>query len=361
MDSSSVACMAKKILHDENISIDTFSNIFDDFEEVDESYYIQKVIDTGGFNPHFLNSNDISPLKEIESILYFLEEPPLIPNASLSWETYKLMNKNNIRVLLGGIDGDAVFYKGENYFRELFINLNWMTLIKEINGYSKRKKLSRFKIFIGKVIFPIFPQASNMWDKVKNIRQVGDLAIINNDFKHHLNLNELKEVELKSSREANNSKRSQYLYLTSATHQFIFETLDKYAGPFGIELRHPIMDIRLLEFCYGIPTDIKFNHGWDRMLVRMGLADFLPKEVQWRVRKFNSSPVFERNLLLFEEETMDFLMNEKKLKTYIDSEETSKIYNRYKSGNSETDFNDVWRLIILSKWLNNNNYLLSKS
>ena len=77
LDSSSVVCMAKNISNNKNhhIDINTFSMIFEDFPDVDESFYINKIIETGGINHCFVLSDKISPLKKIDNILFYQEQP----------------------------------------------------------------------------------------------------------------------------------------------------------------------------------------------------------------------------------------------------------------------------------------------
>jgi asparagine synthase (glutamine-hydrolyzing) len=358
IDSSSVICTAKKLCDN---SLNSFSLIFNKIKKVDESYYIQKVIDTGSINPHFLVGDSISPFKEMEKIFFFQEEPPSTPNSSIIWELYKKMNENDVRIVIGGHDGDCAFYKGENYFRELFVKLNWIKLIKEINGYSKRKEQKVFNIFIEHVIFSIIPKTSEIWSRYKGIRQEKDFSFINDEFEQRFNLKKhFKDIELTPFKEANTSKKTHYYYLTLATHQYIFEMMDKYAGAFGIEPRHPIMDKRLVELCYAVPSEVKFSKGWDRMLARVGLADILPEEVQWRVKKVDFFPIFERNLLLFEKDRLDDLMEGEELNNYIKTEEVKKIYERFKDGNRGADPIDVWKIAILSMWLKYNSNSLSK-
>jgi asparagine synthase (glutamine-hydrolysing) len=51
----------------------------------------------------------------------------------------------------------------------------------------------------------------------------------------------------------------------------------------GLEVRDPTTDVRLLEFCFGIPDEIHTHHGGERMLVRQAMKGLLPPEVQWNM------------------------------------------------------------------------------
>jgi len=359
IDSSSVVVMAKMILS-EHTDINTFSLIFNEIKEADESYFIKKIVETGGIKPHYLAADSISPFNKIEDILFYQDEPLDTPNIAMIWQLYKKMHQNGVKVVLSGHDGDSLLYKGEKYLMELFVNLRWIKLFQEINSISSGKKVDLFKLFVAKVIFPLIPTFLGVWLKYKGIRREKDFVNINKDFARELQLKRhYKKLELDSFRKANNSKRVHYYYLTLATHQYIFEMMDKFAGAYSMETRHPMMDKRLIEFCYAVPTHIKYHHGWGRLLARLGLADLLPKEVQWRKGKRNFFHVFERNLLLFERAHLDHLICHNKLiRSYVDCEELPKIYSRYINGNKGADSIDIWKTAILSQWLNDNKYLL---
>lgn len=356
IDSSSVVGMAKHILSDKNTDIQTFSLIFNEIQEIDESYYIQKIVETGKFKPHNLVADDISPFKEIEKILFYLDEPHDTPNIALIWQLYKEMHKNNVKVVIGGHDGDSLLYKGEKYLMELFVSLRWKKLIQEMNCVSNGNKADNIKIFISKVIFNLMPSLLRLWLKFKGIRREKDFVNINKDFERHLNLkNYFKKMELTPFRMANTAKKVHFYWLTLATHQSIFELMDKLAGAFSMEPRHPMMDKRLVEFCYAVPTHIKYNQGWGRLLARLGLANYLPNEVQWRRGKRNFFHFFERNLLLFEKARLDDLIYKNRpIRSYIDINELNKIYQRYIDGNKGADSIDIWKTAILAIWFNQN-------
>ncbi len=50
---------------------------------------------------------------------------------------------------------------------------------------------------------------------------------------------------------------------------------------FGMEVRDPTADIRLLEYCLGVPDEQDVFGGGERMLIRRAMEGLLPAEVQW--------------------------------------------------------------------------------
>jgi asparagine synthase (glutamine-hydrolysing) len=57
------------------------------------------------------------------------------------------------------------------------------------------------------------------------------------------------------------------------------------AAAFGLEVRDPTADVRLLEFCLGIPDEQYARGGRDRWLIRRAMDGLLPPAVQWNVRR----------------------------------------------------------------------------
>jgi asparagine synthase (glutamine-hydrolysing) len=53
----------------------------------------------------------------------------------------------------------------------------------------------------------------------------------------------------------------------------------------GIDVRIPVMDRRIVEFCLGIPKEQYLLGGHDRMLIRRAMKDVLPDEVLWSKRR----------------------------------------------------------------------------
>lgn len=54
---------------------------------------------------------------------------------------------------------------------------------------------------------------------------------------------------------------------------------------FGMEVRDPTSDVRLMEFCLGVPERQYVSNGGDRMLLRRAMKGRLPPEIQWNTQR----------------------------------------------------------------------------
>ncbi len=134
---------------------------------------------------------------------------------------------------------------------------------------------------------------------------------------------------------------------------YTLEVLDKTAAKFGIELRFPFWDKRLVEFCLSLPPEQKLHQGWSRMVMRRAMADILPTEVQWRGGKSNLSPNFERGLLTYEQERLEEILinNSELIENYVDIKALHEAYHRFISGvNQDNDVIEIWKALTLALW-----------
>jgi len=64
--------------------------------------------------------------------------------------------------------------------------------------------------------------------------------------------------------------------------QAALERYDRVAAEFSIESRHPLLDIRLAEFCLSLPWYLKTRRGWTKAIMREMMICKLPEPVVWR-------------------------------------------------------------------------------
>jgi asparagine synthase (glutamine-hydrolysing) len=72
-------------------------------------------------------------------------------------------------------------------------------------------------------------------------------------------------------------KALQHPYLTVGLERY-----DRVASLYGIEPRHPLLDLRFVEYCVAIPWTQKISNGWTKHIARRAMIGLLPKEVIWR-------------------------------------------------------------------------------
>ncbi len=58
--------------------------------------------------------------------------------------------------------------------------------------------------------------------------------------------------------------------------------LDMMSSPFSLELRHPYLDKRLVEYAVGLPLEQKIRHGWGKWILRQSATGAVPAEICWR-------------------------------------------------------------------------------
>jgi asparagine synthase (glutamine-hydrolysing) len=142
---------------------------------------------------------------------------------------------------------------------------------------------------------------------------------------------------------------------------FTLEQVDRYAAACCLEVRHPFMDKRLIEFCLSLPSEQKLSQGWSRMIVRRGLANLLPEAIQWRGGKTNLTPNFLRGLLTLDRDLLEDVMNNRlqTVSPYINLDTVRQAYCRLLAGRqvSEADTSIVWRAVVLTLWLGHSHLL----
>lgn len=93
----------------------------------------------------------------------------------------------------------------------------------------------------------------------------------------------------------------------SVTHPAIAAALERYdrvAALTGIESRHPLLDLRLVELMLAAPDYMKVRHGWSKYLLRLSGAPDVPAEISWRTDKEENAWRFSEELGRIEGHTM---------------------------------------------------------
>ena len=67
--------------------------------------------------------------------------------------------------------------------------------------------------------------------------------------------------------------------------------VDRASMGHGLEVRVPLLDYRLLEYCYNLPDKYKFNNEAKKLIIKDLLLKYLPEELIDRPKKGFSVPI----------------------------------------------------------------------
>ncbi|MBW4516110.1 MAG: lasso peptide isopeptide bond-forming cyclase [Timaviella obliquedivisa GSE-PSE-MK23-08B] len=371
LDSSSIACMAGRLIESDR-HLSTFSAIFDDVPECDERAYINPVLEQGKFDPHYVYGDQVSPLVDIEQVLWHQDQPLFAYNLFLNWSLYRVAQAHHTRVILDGFDGDSTVSHGTSYLLELAQSCLWLRLYREIRGLNQnfdQQFRGTFKTLFWRygvqpVIAKILPlrflkRVGRAIDrKISSSKLSNTLSwthAIHPNFIQRLNLEaRRKNKPIPFPQKLSPAKAAHYYSLVRGVMPYTLEVLDHAAAAFSIELRFPFWDKRLVEFCLAIPPEQKMEQGWTRMIMRRAMAGILPDAVQWRRGKANLGSSFTYGLLTYERERLTelFLNTSQDSSTYLNQTNLQHSCERFINSNSqENDISSLWQALSLSLWM----------
>ncbi|HVX65834.1 MAG TPA: asparagine synthase-related protein, partial [Bryobacteraceae bacterium] len=131
------------------------------------------------------------------------------------------------------------------------------------------------------------------------------------------------------------------------------EVADKAAAAFALEVRHPFLDKRLVEFCLALPGGQKLSRGWDRSILRRALHTTLPGEIRWRPDKTDLRPHFQKRLVTANSQVLERATQAAALlgTSYLDLDAVNNVRRTYASTRRRADDSAVWNSATLALWL----------
>lgn len=366
LDSSSVTSVARNLMAERGeSSIQTFSAVFGQSSQSDESEYINAVVQQGGIVPNYFQGDEVGPMAHLDRMLWHLDEPLYGYNLFINWELASAASSQGVGVLLDGFDGDTTVSHGTGYMRELASRHKWISLASELNGLGKHFGFSPWSSYRQYLwhygVRPIVPgPIKSVVSATRNRSDRNDepagvpawSAGLNLDFVGRIGLadrrRELRRPNSLTERE------DHYNTINWGVMPYTLEILDRVTAAFSIEPRYPFWDRRLLEFCLSVPPDQKISRGWTRLIMRRAMEGILPPQIQWRPGKANLGHNFNRALFEFERDRIEDVVRDQSgdIGRYVDLNALNAAYGKFASeAASDEDVHTIWRSVSLAKWL----------
>jgi asparagine synthase (glutamine-hydrolysing) len=370
LDSSAIACIARR---QRTEKLHTFSLIFpglpaEDRKVIDERPQIQAVLDSGGFEPHFIEADRISPMWQADRMHYHLDHANCAPNLYLHWAMYDSARSQGVRVFLDGFDGDATVSHGFERLTELAQTLHWRTLWRETKLLSENHLagMPPGRILKEFCVKPFAPRWAHLaWHFLKGRRReaLARNVLISQELKDRTGIEQRARSMLRSQSKwqfTHRARTEHWRCVTQALYAFTLEMADKASGAFAVEARYPFFDRRLMEFCLALPAEQKLGQGWNRWVFRRAMEGVLPEEIQWRPKKGNLSPNFHRRLLDFERQRLEEVIfgDGRQLRPYVDGPAMVAAYHEYQKNHvrSQGESVQLFAAVNLALWLRSSGF-----
>ncbi len=192
------------------------------------------------------------------------------------------------RVLLTGQMGNSsISYNGAECFLELLYAGQWMRLWRELKARARRRGSSVAVELKNRVLAPLLPEP--MWAAFRRAtgrtdRPWLEYSAINPRFAEEIDVGARFRawgIDPHQRRPTDGRTRRWY-EMTRISGNEGHSIQGAWRHTFGVELRDPTFDRRLVEFCLAIPTQLYLRDGEDRWLLRHAMAGALPDAVRLR-------------------------------------------------------------------------------
>ena len=265
LDSSSVLYTAHHLLSQKQTKPDlsTFSAIYPGLDG-DESEFISIIEKDLNIKSNYINPLNEFNIEDFENHIYHQEYPVQSTSYYAEWCVARMVNRENVKVLLIGQGGDEIlagyhhhFYR---YCRQLILQGSFIKYFSLLKKYSELKGVQSDSIhqkIIGEVKLSLKLRTglSGMGNSLNKKWNKADKLI------------ELLKLDLKE--------------FTLPTY---LRSDDRDSMAFSLETRHPFLDYRLVDFCFSLPNEYKIKDGWQKWILREAMPQ-MPIAIRYRKDK----------------------------------------------------------------------------
>ncbi|WBY07995.1 asparagine synthase-related protein [Sphingomonas sp. 7/4-4] len=220
---------------------------------------------------------------------FLLHDRPLVNPCNQRWinAINAEAQRRGLKVMLTGAMGNATLsYAGTELLPELAARFRWIALSREIAALAASGSM-RWRGGLALAFGPWIPRP--LWRALNRHYRGASLDLhaysaVRPEYVREAQLSQLAEArELDFSYRPRKSARAARLWMLNRIDQA--NAAKAALAGYGIDLRDPTADRRLIEFCISLPTSLFLRGGQARVLGRHALADRLPPEVLEERRK----------------------------------------------------------------------------
>lgn len=273
LDSTAIFAIAKTLEKKKNISVIPVSAVFDRYRECDERLYIESVLKKYETKGKYVVADNCSIFDNFDERYGFIDEP-ITQSISHSFTQLLLQGAKDTgaTTILTGYGGDHVLDSSLGVVSDMLRQGKIMKALKDVRAYSILKRESFIKNLLYFGIMPsldrgVYRELEALLDK-ENIQNFKNIKTFN-----------------KKDRFTQLMGTSGHLYM------------DRVIAPsVGIEVKHPFLDKRVVEFLYKSPIDVMWSAEVSKPLLRKSFEAVLPHNVITRTNKTTHIPLITQGM-----------------------------------------------------------------
>lgn len=293
LDSSSVVCRLRQLVEAGQVDemVETVSARFPG-DICDEGEWIAAVEAHCGLSSHMTHN---SPFDSAVAAQWSADtlHLPLRPNANATVVgTCDRLNARGARVLLSGEGGDDWMNGSAAHWPDLFADGRWAALMSEIVSVQPgRGWAGNLRAFLGQGLGPLVSPSR----RARLLRPHLDFSRtappwISPDWAREIRLTDRWRAAPEPPVLGGFAQAQRYQVYALARRHVNVDNSVAYLGSRGVEVRHPLHDLRLTRFFMGAAGRMLRRDGRKKHLLREAMRGTLPELVRNRTGKANISP-----------------------------------------------------------------------
>jgi asparagine synthase (glutamine-hydrolysing) len=281
LDSSSVVTAAWRLVHTDRPRPQPFSMVLPAHPESDERPFLHAVARHCGTSVVEVFPDAITGGALLDQARGWTATPAM-PADEMAATLYAAMRERGHRVALTGAGGDFLFTGSVFQYADLLRQFRPLAAVRRFVDDWYAGETGRSAIgLLQHGMWPLLPRP--MKDA---LRPLARRAVSYSDRPAWLRIERTPDEAFPDTPRGGSFATEEVTrHLGSGMHAFFVECAERYAIQAGIELRHPLLDKRLVQFALDIPDDQRKRGRFTKFVLRQALGEDLAEPVRTRRSK----------------------------------------------------------------------------
>lgn len=354
LDSVAVASVARNFLPT-TARFSSYSCVYDGSEKCIESESIFSLIDSLKANATVTSSSSVIGSSGSADLLHIAWSRPHPMESSLLVPALCCLAARRAEetAMLHGVSGDIVTGVPLLYMTAYFRSWHWRNAIRECvsanenNVYLRDRGLAWI---VARSLLGAFlpPPAQRI---MRRMKEAGARAAAPSSVMHPYLYQEY--LRKKAQSDAESRSAASFSVPGMASLYSGLSGFGRIGRRFGIRMRDPWADVRVLKFFLALPIHHKVQQGWTKYPIRRAFRNSVKPEVLWRRDKEHVGWRFTRQLMEVSDDFVRDTLNDglHVIADYVDIDAVRKVMSQYHPEKSVGSIDLVRNLVTLISWL----------